>query len=272
MADSAGSERGIFEQIDLDRVADAVVHQIERLIVAGVLRPGQKLPPERELAEEFGISRPKLREAFGVLASRDLIEIRRSEGAFIRPITSAALSPAMIELFARHREAFLDFLEYRREQESFAAHLAAQRATDADHEAIALLLAEMEEADLANDPDREAELDLRFHMAVVEAAHNAMLVHVMRSIYALMTRGVAHTRRFLESRAAARGILLAQHREIAEAVMRGDAAGAAEAAERHIDHVAHAYRTAEDEDRRRAVARKRRCLAGPPAPSARRRG
>lgn len=272
MADASTPRSTIFEQIEVDRVSDAVVEQIEQLIVSGVLRPGERLPPERELSEALGISRPKLREALQTLAERGLVEIRRSEGAFIAPLTGAALSPAMIDLFARNRAAFLDFLEFRREQESFAAHLAAQRATGEDHDHLRGAVAAMTDAHEANDIAAEAECDLRFHMAVVEAAHNAMVVHVMRSIYALMNRGVFYNREFLYGRAGTRAALLEQHRRIAEAVIAGEPEAAAAASEAHLDFVERAYRTAEDDERRRAVARKRRLLsASLPTPLRRRR-
>lgn len=257
-ADATSAEETIFEQIAVDRVADAVVDQIEQLIVTGVLRPGQKLPPERELSDALGVSRPKLREAFQTLVGRKLVEIRRSEGAFIRPLTSDAIAAPMIELFARHRGAFLDFIEYRREQESFAAHLAAQRATEADHETLRTILKEMEEAVRREDPNAEAEADLRFHMAVVDAAHNAMMVHVMRSIYALMSHGVLYNREVLLGRLGVREEILEQHRAIAEAVCSGNSGAAAAASEFHIDFIERAYRSADDQDRRRTVSRKRR--------------
>lgn len=270
MDDTSHIPGTIFEQVDIDRVADAVVDQIERLIVTGVLQPGQRLPPERELSDSLGISRPKLREAFQVLAGRGLVEIRRSEGAFIRALSAEALSPPMIELFARHRPAFLDLLEYRREQESFAAHLAAVRATAADIETLFGLLDRMEAAFAEDDARTEARLDFELHMAIIEAAHNAVLVHVMRSIYALMTEAVARNRDFMADRPGARKTLLDQHREICEAIRRSHPEDAAEASERHIDFVAHAFREGEDETRRIAVARKRRTLrtrrAGAPVP------
>ncbi|MEL6217088.1 MAG: FCD domain-containing protein [Pseudomonadota bacterium] len=265
MADASSAEETIFEQIAIDRVADAVVDQIEQLIVSGVLRPGQKLPPERELSDALGVSRPKLREAFQTLVGRGLVDIRRSEGAFIKPLTNEALSGAMIDLFARHRSAFLDFLEYRREQESFAAHLAAQRATETDHDILRALLQEMETAHNENDLRAEAEIDLRFHMAIIDASHNAMMVHVMRSIYALMSRGVFYNREFLFGRAGTRRELLEHHQAIADAVISGDTSAAAAASEAHIDYIERAYRTADDEDRRRSVARKRRQV-GPSLP------
>lgn len=257
MADASSAEETVFEQIAIDRVADAVVDQIEQLIVSGTLRPGQKLPPERELSEALGVSRPKLREAFKTLVGRGLVEIRRSEGAFIQPLTGPAISAPMIDLFARHRSALLDFLEFRREQESFAAHLAAQRATETDHGILRDLKEQMQHAHDEGDPTAEAETDLRFHMAVIDAAHNAMMVHVMRSIYALMSRGVFYNREFLVGREGSRRDILDQHLAIADAVIAGDTTAAAAASEFHIDYIERAYRAADDQDRRRSVARKR---------------
>ncbi len=272
MGDATASRTSIFEEIEVDRVSDAVVDQIEQLIVSGVLRPGERLPPERELSDALGVSRPKLREALQTLAARELLEIRRSEGAFIASLTGAALSPAMIELFARNRSAFLDFLEFRREQESFAAHLAAQRATAADHETLRVVIDSMTMAHEANDIAAEAACDLRFHMAIAEAAHNSMIIHVMRSIYALMSRGIFYNREFLYGRPGTRAALHDQHRRIADAVIAGDPDGAAAASESHLDFIERAYRTAEDEERRRAVARKRRLLsASLPVPLRRKR-
>ncbi len=260
MADTLKIADDVFDHVALDRVADAVVEQIEKLILSGVLRPGQKLPPERELSDALGISRPKLREAFQVLAERSLVEIRRSEGAFIAPLTGPSISPTLVALFARHRSTFLDFLEFRREQESFAAHLAAQRATDADHEILGMLVAEMESAVRGGDAQAEADLDLRFHMAVIETAHNTIIVHVMRAIYALMRQNAFYDRDFLYRRPKASDVLLDQHRAIADAICQGDPDAAAAASDRHLDYVERAFRHAEDERRRRAVARKRRSL------------
>ncbi len=261
MADTADMDDTVFEPVDLDRVADAVVEQIEGLIVSGVLEPGQKLPPERELAEALGVSRPKLREAFQALAARGLVEIRRSEGAFIRPLQGPALSEPMVALFARHRAAFLDFVEFRREQEGFAAHLAAQRATPADREILGLVIAEMEAARKAEDLDREAALDLRFHRSVVEASHNAIAVHVMRSVYALMGERGFYDRGVLYRQPGGGARLLEQHKAIAEAILAGDSEAAVAASERHLDHLERVHRLSEDEDRRASVARKRRSLA-----------
>ncbi|NCO16711.1 MAG: GntR family transcriptional regulator, partial [Alphaproteobacteria bacterium] len=115
----------VFEQVAVEGVARAVIDQVEGLIVAGVLRSGQKMPAERELAETLGVSRPKLREALADLEARGLIVTRHGDGTYVANLTGAALSAPMVELFARHPQAFFDYLEYRRESEGFAAFLAA---------------------------------------------------------------------------------------------------------------------------------------------------
>lgn len=247
----------VFEKVLTDRVAAAAVDQVEGLIVAGVLRPGGKLPGERELAERLDISRPKLREALEILRARGLIETRPGDGAYVADLIGAALAPPMVELLGRRPEALRDFLEYRRETDGYAARLAATRAAASDHAAIRDVLARMEAAHAARAPDREARLDLEFHMTIVEAAHNAILLHVTRSIYDLVAQGVLYNRGAFYDREPARRALLDQHRAIAGAVLSGDGAGAAAAAAAHIDHVARTLAITEDAERREDLAARR---------------
>jgi len=262
-ADSEAPETP-FEPVGIGRVADAVVERIEQLIVSGVLQPGRKLPPERELAEALDVSRPKLREALHRLEAEGLLEIRRSDGAFVRPLSGPVLSPPMVALCTRHPAAFQDFLEYRREQEALAARYAASRATPEDHAAIGAAAESMERHAGASALDEMARVDLDFHMAVIEAAHNAMLLHVMRSMYDLMARGVFARRDRLYRSAETRGALIAQHRRIADAVLAREPGEAAAAAAAHIDFVAAAFREAEADSERGRTARLRRIASGMP--------
>ncbi|MEM8580370.1 MAG: GntR family transcriptional regulator, partial [Pseudomonadota bacterium] len=113
--------RNVFDPIDHDSVADAVVEKLEDLIVNRVLRQGSKLPAERDLAEMLSVSRPKLREALKRLEDEGLIDVIKGEGSFVAKLTNEAMSPALLDLFSRHGDAFFEYLEYRREQEAFAA-------------------------------------------------------------------------------------------------------------------------------------------------------
>ena len=146
------AEQKIFERIETDTVSEAVVAQIERLILDGVLKGGQKLPSERDLSELMEVSRPKVRDAIKVLEDRKLLTVRHGEGTFVAPLTGTALSPAMVDLIARHAGAFYEYLEFRREVEGYAAFMAAQRATDADHAIIKRHIDQMVAAHSNPDP------------------------------------------------------------------------------------------------------------------------
>lgn len=250
----------IFSPIGHKSVVDSVVTQVEVLILEGILRDGARLPSERQLAEQMDVSRPKVREALKQLEDRDLIIVRHGEGTFVAPLIGAAMSPALIALYARHKGAFLDYLEFRAEQEGFAAALAAGRATDADKEILTALMAELDKAHETRDSAASNDADIRFHAAIIDASHNSLLVHTMASIYALSRQNLFYNRAFLSTLDSTGGTLLAQHREIFEAVVTGDPPRATKAAKDHIDFVKQSY-LEEQARRQRAEISNRRLAA-----------
>lgn len=251
----------LFEPIGHESLADAVVAQIEDLIVAGILKQGRKLPSERELADMLKVSRPKLREALHVLEERGLVSTKHGEGTFVSPLTGQAMLPALLALYGRHEPAFFDYLEYRREQEGFAARLAAQRATRADKERITEILTEIERAWKTNDAIAAREADFALHTAIVDASQNATLIHMMASIFELTQQGVFYNRAFLKSIDGTGQKLLEQHIELGQSVIDGDEARAQKAAFDHIDFVEKSFRTGIEQQRREALAEKRRLMS-----------
>ncbi|MEM8801776.1 MAG: FadR/GntR family transcriptional regulator, partial [Pseudomonadota bacterium] len=241
--------------------ADAAVAQVEDLIASGILRQGRKLPSERELAEMLGISRPKLREALKVLEDRGLVTTKHGEGTFVSALTGQAMLPALLALYGRHEPAFFDYLEYRREQERFAARLAAERATTSDKERIADILANMENAWNARDDEAERHADHALHSAIVDASQNATLIHMMASIYELTKQGVFYNRTFLKSIDGSGKTLLEQHMQLGKAVIDGDADAAEDVAGKHIDFVEKSFRIGIEQQRRELLAEKRRILS-----------
>jgi len=247
----------IFERINHAPVADLVVRELEDLIVQGILVEGDRLPSERELAERFEISRPNIRIALKKLEAAGLLSIRHGEGTFVAQLTGNAMEPPLIELYARHGRAFRDYLEYRRAQEGFAARLAAHRATQTDRDEITRHLDELRDAESAGDTERSFEADVRFHVSIVNASHNMMLVHMMTSIYDLTRRGVFYNRSQLRAKAGAGEQLLQQHEAIAAAVLGGDAAAAEREAQTHLDFVEAFFLVATRQAENEATARKR---------------
>ncbi|MBA5779247.1 FCD domain-containing protein [Stappia sp. F7233] len=235
----------VFQKISHNRTADAVVDQIEQLILQGVLRPGDRLPSERELAKKVDVSRPILREAIKVLEERKLIATRHGEGTFVADVIGTVFSDAVVQLIRRHPPAIADYMEFRREVESVAAGFAALRATQADREILVRIFAAMEKAHDKEDFAEEAELDVEFHQAIGESAHNIVLLHTLRSCYRLLADGVFYNRAQLYRYPGSREQLLAQHRAIFDAVMRGDREEAEAASIAHIDYVEKVIRDVE---------------------------
>ena len=219
-------------EVRTQRIADAIAERIEQMILQGVLRPGERLASERDLAQKLAVSRPSLREALASLEQRGLIVGGRG-GATVAPFLKPFSAP-LGELFADKPRVTADYFEFRRVLEARASGLAARRATEPDRKAIAAILARMKAAHEIDDPHEEADADVDLHIAVYEAAHNIVFLHVMRVLAELLREGVLYNRDQLYRRAGARDLLLAQHVAIAEAVLAGDADAAERAADAHI--------------------------------------
>ena len=110
-----------FRQIQPEKLSTAVTRQIEKLILRGILRPGERLPAERELAERLGVSRPSVREAVADLSERGLLNSRAGAGIYVADVLGSAFSDALVTLFAAHDEAVFDYLSFRRDMEGLAA-------------------------------------------------------------------------------------------------------------------------------------------------------
>ena len=117
-----------FRPVTPEKLSAAVIRQIEQLILRGVLRPGERLPPERDLAERLGVSRPSLREAISTLQDAGLLAARPGAGVFVADVLGSAFAPALLQLFARHDEAVFEYLSFRRDMEGLAAEHSDHRA------------------------------------------------------------------------------------------------------------------------------------------------
>jgi GntR family transcriptional regulator, transcriptional repressor for pyruvate dehydrogenase complex len=247
-----------FTRIDHARTAEEVCAQIETLVLEGVLRVGDKLPGERDLARQFDVSRPVLREAIKELENRGLIVTRHGGGTFIADVIGDVFSKTMLELIAKHPKATRDYLEYRRDVEGIAAEYAARRATSHDRELLTDIMTRMEAAHQMDSFHEEASIDIEFHNTVCECAHNVILLHTLRSCYRLLANGVFFSRTLVYGYPGAREELLKQHRAIYDAIMAGNAPAARRAAEAHMEFVEKYAREAERAKSWETVARLRR--------------
>ncbi len=226
-----------FQKINQERVADTVMHQIEQLILRGILRPGERLPSERDLSEKMGVSRPSLREAIADLESRGLLTTRKGSGVYVADVLGSAFSEPLIQLFASHDEALFDYIAFRRDLEGLAAERAARLASDTDIKVISAIFKKMENAHNKRNPAEESALDAEFHMAIVEASHNVFMLHMMRSMFEMLRAGVFYNRQVMFKVRTTRSALLDQHRKIHDTIVGRDPKAARKAIEEHLNFV-----------------------------------
>jgi GntR family transcriptional repressor for pyruvate dehydrogenase complex len=246
-----------FQKVTPEKLSYAVTRQIEKLILRGILRPGERLPAERELAERLGVSRPSLREAVAELQNKGLLATRAGSGIYVADVLGSAFSPALIRLFADHDEAVFDYIAFRRDMEGLAAERAARLASDTDLKVIQTIFDKMEAAHAKTNPADEARLDAEFHMAIIEASHNVVMLHMMRSMFQLLREGVFYNRQVMFKQRTTRGALLDQHRAINAALQARDPQAARAAIDAHLTFVQTALTDQQKADRNESIARQR---------------
>lgn len=236
--------------------AEMTARHIEGLILEGALRPGESLLPERELAQRLSVSRPTLRQGIRLLEEKGLLVAEAGGGRQVAALGHQLTDP-LIEMLAAHAEVLEDYLEFRATTERMAAMLAARRANRVDHARLTACMAEIDAAHGTGDYRREAEADLELHIAVYEASHNLVLLHIMRALSGMLRQGVIENREKLFSRPQTQEPLRAQHRAIYEAVMARDVEAAGRAAEAHIHYTRRALAEINEAEARLEISLRR---------------
>ena len=141
--------------------------------------------------------------------------------------------------------------------EGLAAERAARLASDTDLRVIQTIFDKMLAAHTKRDPADEALLDADFHLSIIEASHNVIMLHMMRSMYELLREGVFYNRQIMFRNRSIRDLLLDQHRAINEAIQARDPAGARAAVEAHLNFVEQALTDQKRAEHHEAIARQR---------------
>ncbi|MFZ5814413.1 MAG: FadR/GntR family transcriptional regulator [Bacillota bacterium] len=220
------------------RAYEEIVQQLAEMVRQGELKPGDRLPSERDLATAFGVGRPTLRQALTVLAQAGVVEIVPGSGIYLRkPVTEApgGASHAMAMVLITESKDLLNMLELRIAIESEAAFLAAMRRTP---EAVERLMAAYNALERAFTVRHEAiEEDYQFHCAVAAATDNPVFVKVMASLADLFLQMFRKTTESLYHEPDRILANLQEHRAILEAIVDQRAEDAREAMVRHLRRV-----------------------------------
>jgi DNA-binding FadR family transcriptional regulator len=220
-----------FTVIARSTLPEEVANRLLSLIKDQQLRPGTKLPAERNLAGMMDVSRAVVREALRALALMRVVDIRPGDGTYITSLEPKQLIAHLDFVFAKDSVALAQLMEARRVVESGNARLAAVRVTDAELAELRELLASLRNC--MDDPERFSEVDMALHDAVCGAAGNFLLSQFMNIVSTLgkvsreLTGGLRRVRE----------ASLADHRNIVDALSAHDPDAAARAMLEHLDHV-----------------------------------
>lgn len=199
-------------------VTDEAILKIKEMLLSGELRPGDRLPPEKELSESLGLSRNSLREAVKALELIRVLDVRRGDGTYVTSLEPRLLLEAMTFVVDLHEDAsILELFEVRRILEPAAAAIATRRAADGD---LAKLYTMLDEVGPETSVEELVAHDMQFHACINELSGNSYLSSMLESLSSRTLRARVW-RGLTEQDAVAR--TLAEHRAIVDAMEDRDA-------------------------------------------------
>lgn len=222
----------IFKPIKPKKISSQIADQIRESILSGDFTPGEKLPPERELAEMFGVSRPSVREALNILSSAGLVMSYQGGGTVVLSLVDPSQGNSLSELIRNQQERALEVIEVRKCMESWTAYFAAQRALPEDLRRMEEIIKNMEENLADRHPPED--LDANLHIAIARSTHNIVWLHLMQSIFDAMKEFQRDVWRAVYNNQEDYSLLFKHHSAIVEAIRARDAEGAREAMMRHL--------------------------------------
>ncbi len=225
----------MFKPIRPKKISEEIVDQIRALISQGQLKPGERVPSERDLAAFLGVSRPSVREAIMVLEAMGLVESRQGGGTFVRSLTETSLADPLTSMVEKDPRLLHALVEVRMGLESWSAYLAASRATDEEIARMRELYQEMERQ--AGKGGWDADVDASFHYAITAATHNTLQLHVLNTIHSLFHATIQVALMEFYRKEGYVDKLRQQHRAILEGIAARDPEGSRQAMLDHLTMV-----------------------------------
>ena len=232
---SLPAEPELFSRVSVGRISEIIVEQIRLLMRQGQLKPGDRLPPERDLCERFGVSRVTVREALRMLESAGLVEIRVGArgGAFVTAPSSNRVGEGLADLLTLSVISAADVTEVRLILEVGNVPLVCERATEDD---LAKLEKICERAEVAvRNGDYTMDMSLEFHTAVAQATHNPALEMLVESFRGPILMSLKEAKEVAPEMG---GLGSKEHERFVQAVRRRDADGAARIMREHLARTA----------------------------------
>lgn len=213
---------------------------MKKAISDGVLRVGERLPSERELAEQMGVSRPSIREAIQQLELLGIVETVHGGGSVVKNLTEQEISKPMEIVLRDDRQRVLELTEVRAFMEAWAARQAAKNRTDEELRLIRGFLEEMER-DLEKGQIRP-EIDFKFHAEIAAATHNTIFVHLIENIHELISYSVKVHREQVFLTRESQETIFKHHLKVFKAIQDQDAEAAEAAMREHLNFVVREFK------------------------------
>jgi GntR family transcriptional repressor for pyruvate dehydrogenase complex len=229
------AEPELFSRVSVGRISEIIVEQIRLLMRQGQLKPGDRLPPERDLCERFGVSRVTVREALRMLESAGLVEIRVGArgGAFVTAPTSNRVGEGLADLLTLSVISAVDVTEVRSILEVGIVPLVCERATEDDITALEKIC-ERSEAALRNG-EYTMDISQEFHIRVAQSTHNPALEMMLESFRGPILMSLREARQIAPEMG---GLGTKEHEQFIEAVRRRDCDDAARIMRDHLARTA----------------------------------
>lgn len=241
-----------YRKIRQPKLSDAIVTALETMILEGSLRPGEKLPSERDLARQFEVSRPSIREAIQVLESKGLVNRRQGGGTYVQEQLWKSLSDPVLELIANDPESQYDLLEFRHATEGMLAYYAAIRGTATDFERIRQCQAAISEVQQQQQRNVEQEADaiVELYTVVAEASHNVAMLHLVLSMRQLLRDNIAQNLELLYRHSNAVEVSNKHRSALIEAIVSRQSEQARNASNAHLAYIEEVLLSVRQEDSR----------------------
>jgi len=219
-----------FKPIKQEKISTKIAEQIKALIKEGDLKPGDALPPERELVKVFNVSRASLREALNSLTGMGFLEMSQKQRTIVKSLASGRMTEPLHLLIKDDIQTVFELIEVRKAIETWNAYHAAIRAKDDD---IARLDSSIESMKSKIEQQISVvEDDADFHLAMAEATHNKIQTHLMFSIYDLLKESLGGYYESIDMQD-----IFDQHRKVLDAIKKRDPDLASRRMRDHLDYV-----------------------------------
>lgn len=227
------------EMAPVANTPEMIISHIQKMVLDGVLKPGEKLPSGRVLAEQFSVSRSSIKQTISLMEQRKIVKTRWNTGTVICDIFEHSLVEPLRDAVQNHQGLNLDAIEMRYILEVEVAMLAAKRRSMRDLEKIEASFQAMENASKSKNLITQVEADVQFHLAIANASHNRILIHIMSGMVELTRHNIFVNVQRVREQAHGQKKIHNEHKAIYQAILAGNEIAADKACRIHLRHAGH---------------------------------